>query len=306
MTEENFKKNKFTVYFLVAIIFVAFFGVMMTKNNDNVNRGEFPDQIGEVDSDNANTDNEAVFCTMDAKICPDGSAVGRVAPDCEFSPCPGEEVETILGNPSLDGAIREYLLSQEEFVRNIEEEGVSFCHFQNLNENNQLFPYELVAVCSEFELNNGLRNVSYGIPFIIKIDYPSELSYYDISLMTHETPQGIMEGEVSDGKNFVADMERIFSQKAKENAENINVRALNLGLREQALEHFYTDMDWQNVMTAIMQCEVDSAWQAHSREVSVDLKDGTKLYAVEPKIDDIIDIAREASPECGNIRIGTE
>ncbi len=26
-------------------------------------------------------------CTMDAKICPDGSAVGRVPPDCEFAPC---------------------------------------------------------------------------------------------------------------------------------------------------------------------------------------------------------------------------
>lgn len=31
-----------------------------------------------------------VACTMDAKICPDGSAVGRTAPDCEFAPCPGE------------------------------------------------------------------------------------------------------------------------------------------------------------------------------------------------------------------------
>ena len=28
-------------------------------------------------------------CTMDAKICPDGSSVGRVAPNCEFAPCPG-------------------------------------------------------------------------------------------------------------------------------------------------------------------------------------------------------------------------
>lgn len=27
-------------------------------------------------------------CTEDAKICPDGSAVGRVLPDCEFAPCP--------------------------------------------------------------------------------------------------------------------------------------------------------------------------------------------------------------------------
>lgn len=33
-------------------------------------------------------DPNAVACTLDAKICPDGSAVGRVAPNCEFSPCP--------------------------------------------------------------------------------------------------------------------------------------------------------------------------------------------------------------------------
>lgn len=31
---------------------------------------------------------EEVFCTMDAKICPDGSGVGRVGPNCEFAPCP--------------------------------------------------------------------------------------------------------------------------------------------------------------------------------------------------------------------------
>lgn len=28
------------------------------------------------------------LCPMDAKICPNGSYVGRVVPDCEFSPCP--------------------------------------------------------------------------------------------------------------------------------------------------------------------------------------------------------------------------
>lgn len=32
--------------------------------------------------------NGPVACTMDARICPDGSAVGRVAPNCEFAPCP--------------------------------------------------------------------------------------------------------------------------------------------------------------------------------------------------------------------------
>jgi outer membrane protein OmpA-like peptidoglycan-associated protein len=32
----------------------------------------------------------AVACTKDAKICPDGSTVGREGPDCEFAPCPEE------------------------------------------------------------------------------------------------------------------------------------------------------------------------------------------------------------------------
>ncbi len=30
------------------------------------------------------------LCTLEAKICPDGSAVGRTGPNCEFASCPGE------------------------------------------------------------------------------------------------------------------------------------------------------------------------------------------------------------------------
>jgi len=30
----------------------------------------------------------AVACTMEAKICPDGTAVGRSGPQCEFAACP--------------------------------------------------------------------------------------------------------------------------------------------------------------------------------------------------------------------------
>ncbi len=37
--------------------------------------------------------NNSTACTAEAKICPDGSAVGRVGPDCEFAPCP-----IIVGN----------------------------------------------------------------------------------------------------------------------------------------------------------------------------------------------------------------
>lgn len=30
-----------------------------------------------------------VACTMEAKLCPDGSSVGRTGPNCEFATCPG-------------------------------------------------------------------------------------------------------------------------------------------------------------------------------------------------------------------------
>lgn len=37
---------------------------------------------------NAPGDAPQVACSMEAKLCPDGSAVGRSGPKCEFAPCP--------------------------------------------------------------------------------------------------------------------------------------------------------------------------------------------------------------------------
>lgn len=36
-------------------------------------------------------DEKPTACTEEAKLCPDGSAVGRTGPDCEFAPCPETE-----------------------------------------------------------------------------------------------------------------------------------------------------------------------------------------------------------------------
>ena len=33
-------------------------------------------------------------CTLEAKLCPDGTSVGRTGPNCEFSPCPTPEEST--------------------------------------------------------------------------------------------------------------------------------------------------------------------------------------------------------------------
>lgn len=44
---------------------------------------------------------EQKFCTQEAKLCPDGSYVGRTGPDCEFAACPEPGWKTTTGTPSF-------------------------------------------------------------------------------------------------------------------------------------------------------------------------------------------------------------
>lgn len=61
---------KNTIYIVLAII-VIIVAIAVIKNQ------------------NVASPNNSVACTQEAKLCPDGSAVGRVGPMCEFSACPG-------------------------------------------------------------------------------------------------------------------------------------------------------------------------------------------------------------------------
>ncbi len=63
---------------------------------------------------------------------------------------------------------------------------------------------------------------------------------------------------------------------------------------------------WEAIKQAINNCEVKQVFQAHSRDVSVELKNGDKLTGVEPMLDDIIKISVEAESKCGKIIMGTE
>lgn len=36
-------------------------------------------------------------CTRDAKVCPDGTSVGRTGPNCEFAACPGGGADPCAG-----------------------------------------------------------------------------------------------------------------------------------------------------------------------------------------------------------------
>lgn len=41
------------------------------------------------------TDTGRMACSSEAKLCPDGSGVGRTGPNCEFAACPGEQPSKI-------------------------------------------------------------------------------------------------------------------------------------------------------------------------------------------------------------------
>lgn len=50
-------------------------------------------------------------CTMEAKICPDGSAVGRTGPQCEFAKCPE------LPEQNVPGDISAYIESKADLIK---------------------------------------------------------------------------------------------------------------------------------------------------------------------------------------------
>lgn len=63
---------------------------------------------------------------------------------------------------------------------------------------------------------------------------------------------------------------------------------------------------WELIERAINNCEVRRVFQAHNRDVKAEFKDGTKLTAVEPNLDDIIHMAVAAEQKCGKIIMATE
>lgn len=52
---------------------------------------------------NKKTIDSPIACTAEAKLCPDGSAVGRIGPDCEFALCPTDTIsdkQGVFDNPT--------------------------------------------------------------------------------------------------------------------------------------------------------------------------------------------------------------
>lgn len=70
---ENSKVKTKTIYTILIIVVIALVVFWFYSSEEST---------PPLDND------DVVFCTLDAMQCPDGSFVGRVAPDCNFAECP--------------------------------------------------------------------------------------------------------------------------------------------------------------------------------------------------------------------------
>lgn len=66
-----------------------------------------------------------------------------------------------------------------------------------------------------------------------------------------------------------------------------------------------TNSAWGTAVQAILNCEIEKAFQTRDRIVTLDLKNGQKLIVTEPVIDDVLTVIDEAKDRCGSLPVGT-
>lgn len=90
---------------ILSILTISLSGCTKIQAPTHININNVPEVLN-TNTNNAPTDNsqntssgDQVVCTMDAKQCPDGSYVSRVAPDCNFAPCPASIIKNNAVKP---------------------------------------------------------------------------------------------------------------------------------------------------------------------------------------------------------------
>jgi hypothetical protein len=240
---------------------------------------------------------EPVACTQEAKICADGSYVGRIGSNCEFAECPldNNELAPNFGNDYIGEAIINYLLTQERFSWKTRDGSHNFCAIENLNQENELFPLYIWAYCAEYVIQDDELKTLSGSSGPVKINYPNEMSFYDLSHFSYEAP--------GDGSHYAEDIKKIFPEDVQQLIFDFDRKNIIRRIERFA---FVNISSWESIKEAIASCKVESVWQTHDRRVGAKLKNGEELAAVEPKIDDIINIAEDFESKCGKILMGTE
>jgi hypothetical protein len=271
MILENYSKNKKVLAIIFGLILLVGAFIFIYTNF-------FKESMG-------------ISCTMEAKLCPDGSYVGRSGTNCEFAPC--QAINS--GNNQKEKAIINYLLTQPYFSWQTTDNSHNFCVIKNILPDSELFPMYIWAYCGEYIIENTDLKLLSGFFGRAKINYPNELSFYDQSKFSYEVPR--------DGSYQDEDIKRIFPPEGQVGISSAGREEMTSNIEALA---FVNIQSWEAIKQAVNNCEVKKVFQAHSREVRAGLKNGEELIAIEPKIDDIFDVVSEAEDRCGRLQMATE
>jgi inhibitor of cysteine peptidase len=67
-----------------------------------------------------------------------------------------------------------------------------------------------------------------------------------------------------------------------------------------------TEVSWDEAQELILGGEVEQVTQLHSREVTLDLRDGRRVVTTEPEIDAVFDVVDACGDPCANMVLATE
>jgi len=133
-----------------------------------------------------------------------------------------------FGNNQVEKSITDYLLTQEYFSWKTTIGSRNFCVIENLNPTEgDLFPLCVWVRCGEFILQNGKLKELSGKSVPAKIDYPNELSFYDLSRFSYEVP--------GDGSQYSKDIKIIFPLNVQKMIFGFDIDNLNKKIKSVAL-----------------------------------------------------------------------
>lgn len=108
---------------------------------------------------------------------------------------------------------------------------------------------------------------------------------YEIEIVDVK-PERLLEGGVDDSEYvFEVELKRLSAVPTVFGVENVS---------------------WDEVVVLIRNCEAEMVFQTHGREVTLNLKDGRQVRAIEPGLDDVFGVVGEAREDCGVVPLATE
>ncbi|MCD4761172.1 hypothetical protein K8R42_04705 [bacterium] len=133
-----------------------------------------------------------------------------------------------FGNNKIEKDITDYLLTQKYFSWKTTTSSHNFCIIENLNPTESgLFPLYVWVRCGEFIFQNGKLKELSGKSVPAKINYPNQLSFYDLSKFSYEVP--------GDGSLYLKDIKIIFPLNVQKVIFDFDISNLNKKIEAIAL-----------------------------------------------------------------------